>query len=91
MTIESLLVVSTANIKESTATLLNLAAERPTPDLPIVYAKDEYGWFIYITGNGAAVPPELDALLAEAQRQRCEWLLLDRDADPLPRFPVFDW
>jgi hypothetical protein len=63
-----------------------------------VYPHGDYGWLICIAGDIAmdeefrqAGPAELLAVIAYADDNGCEWVLLDRDADLIDELPNFDW
>lgn len=92
---EEMLVVSTGNVSKATAELLDRITE-PTLHEPCldfawltVYRKGTYGWFVFLgdwaedadDGDCTPVPKDLKALVLLAQREHCNWLCLDRDAD----------
>lgn len=95
METSKMLTVSTGNISKSTAELLTEMSGPLTPDTPCfewisVYPKGPYGWFLLIgdwdqtneTSNGfVPVPEDLEALALLSQREHCDWLCLDRDAE----------
>ena len=63
-----------------------------------IYPKGEYGWFICITDELAAIcndyhgdNPELFRLLKYAREKGCNWLCLDRDGETVSDLPVYDW
>ncbi len=48
-----------------------------------------YGWFVYAPEDSATdMPEDLARVLAEARRQRAEYVLLDCDAVPNQDLPV---
>lgn len=91
MEIERALILSTAHITRETADLLD---DMQDSARLIVYAKGGCGWWIY-TGRAATIdrklPPELLRCIDTAQKQRCAWLMLDRDALPDASIPTYDW
>ncbi|MHB0667100.1 DUF5983 family protein [Roseomonas mucosa] len=50
-----------------------------------------YGWFVYAYDERPDISDTLWALMVEARRQDCDYLLFDADAQALPDFPCFDW
>ena len=50
-----------------------------------------YGWFVYAHDERPDIADTLWALMVEARRQGCEYLLFDADGPALPDFPCFDW
>jgi hypothetical protein len=85
--IEKMLVASTANIRKSTADLL----DTDTDAMPLSIVRPRVGWIVYANDSPDTTPPELLVLLEEAKRFDCDWLMLDCDAEPLDGFPEFDW
>lgn len=50
-----------------------------------------YGWFVYACDDRPDISDTLWALMVEARRLGCDYLLFDADAQALPDFPCFDW
>lgn len=99
---EKIAVVSTAHVTRETADKLALAypygassnGAAYREELPLGYAHGEYGWLLLTSdteGVPERCPPELAALLRQAQESGCEWLLLDRDAAIDPDLPSWEW
>lgn len=54
----------------------------------------EYGWLVYVPEEGNTrddAPDDLKAVIAFAQQHACDYILFDRDADPVGGLPVYDW
>lgn len=87
---------STAHVSAETAQLLNYACMTP-PKSPITAHSHGpgFGWWVVVPSKSHATkeqyPEDLCALLDLARSRSCDWLLLDRDADQLFDFEVFDW
>lgn len=95
--IESSLVISTENITEETANMLDEADQQPCLSMLCVYRKEEYGWWINI--NPQLKPEEVkknlpkdlaDAILL-AKRYGADWLMIDCDAEPDPDLLQYAW
>lgn len=90
MEINKMLTVSTGHISKETAELL----DKDNIYGLVVYQKDEYGWFIFLSEEDdyyAGIPDELLKLIKFAKDLGCSWLCLDRDGDVLEYLEVFDW
>ena len=90
MEISKMITVSTGHISKETAELL----ENDNIYGLIVYQKDEYGWFIFLSEEDdyyVSIPDELLKLIKFAKDLGCSWLCLDRDGDVLEYLEVFDW
>lgn len=90
MEISKMTTVSTGHISKETADLL----ENDNIYELIVYQKDEYGWFIFLSEKDdyyVSIPDELLKLIKFAKDLGCSWLCLDRDGDILEYLEVFDW
>lgn len=94
--IDRVLVLSTAHLPESVATGIEPRMDR------VASMTGEYGWLVYV-GNEAFEPEylELNDLLEAkevllklcefARKQKCDYLLFDRDGDTVGEFPTFEW
>lgn len=97
--IAKLLTLSTAHIKEDTNTFLYCQCRNPKKHDIIIFTKGEYGYFIYIDEtvkeqalNGDdTLPEDLRACIKFATEKECEWLCLDRDAEPIDELPEYEW
>jgi len=66
---------------------------------PVVYYDFEYGWWIYVNKNpqpvknfvGRGLSGALPTLLEFARAHDCQWIKLDRDADPIDALPTYEW
>jgi hypothetical protein len=89
--IHKMLCAATNNVNEHTADMLTINHE----SVPVTYEKGNYGWFVYVPATHDEMPEEcpeeLSAILKFAREQGCCWIMFDRDCDPLPGFPEFDW
>lgn len=84
--IEPMLVLSTAHLTPETCNVF-----LPTYGGP-VWAKGEYGWFVYVPADvDADHPADLSACLAFARRINASWVMFDRDQAPLGGLQTFDW
>jgi hypothetical protein len=86
--VQRLLVTSTAHVTDQEAQLLTDHG----------YGRDAYGWFLYVGEEGHTAVPEivrksrgLFAVILCARVNGCPFVLLDRDAEPIPGVPVYDW
>ena len=93
--IENALLISTANLAESTAIDLNHGETFGIRDLFV----GEYGYIvnpaavIAAKGDGEAVPLDLENIAQYAMSQNCILVYLDCDVEPEPDngLQVFDW
>jgi hypothetical protein len=86
--IQRLLVTSTSHVTDPEAQILTHHG----------YRRDEYGWFFYVGSDEHDALPEivrksrgLFAVILCARVNGCSYVLLDRDAEPLPGVPLYDW
>ena len=98
MEIARMLTISTAHISKETADLL--AGNYPIELVPVwemsvgIYAKEEYGWYIYFSlaeHIHPSMPEDLAACLHLARQYQCSVLCLDNDGDVVEGLPVYDW
>ena len=92
---QTMLVLSTAHVKDSTAHAFD--TDCIDPEL-IFYPKSDYGWFIhipreweYIQDLKNKIPDELYNCCVYAFKQKADWIMFDRDADEDPNLPTFEW
>jgi hypothetical protein len=90
MTVRKFLDVSTSNLSELTCATLG-SIEGVSAD------ETRYGWLMHAS-NGAAQyarehdwPAELLPIVELARSKGCEYILFDRDAEPIEGLPTFDW
>lgn len=90
--IAKILTLSTAHITPETATALDNEPNTNQFGLS-VYAKADYGWFIYI---GSTIdeafdhlPEDLKACIAFTKEQDCEWLCLDADGEEVDELKTY--
>ena len=60
------------------------------------YDKGDYGWFMHVPGDAAiteaeGVPLEIRSVTHLARRERCQWIMWDRDGPVLDQLPRYDW
>lgn len=89
-----MLALSTAHVSKDTAELMdaNCVASQ-------VYQKAEYGWFMAVPRNAFemeripkdAYSPELYNCLKFAYEQGFDWVMFDRDVEPISELETFDW
>lgn len=87
--IEKMLVISTAHLPKQEIDLLN---GRIISDEYNGWVRDE-GTLVCGTVLNLDLSdlPRLKDLLKYTAKQRCEWLMFDRDAEVLKNHPSFDW
>jgi hypothetical protein len=85
--ISKMLTLSTAHVSEDSAQMLAFGDTR----LPVMFAKRDYGWFIWCNGEGSEPPPDLAACIAKARALGCDWLCLDRDGETVGDLPTYEW
>lgn len=88
--IAKMLTISTGHVSRETAAKL----EHGGACFLSIFAKGEYGWFIFVARDDDSMggaPPDLAACIAKARALGCDWLCLDRDGDELDGLPVYDW
>jgi hypothetical protein len=93
MAIIKMLDVSSIHIQPETGDWLTSNSYHETGD-PIVYAKQDYGWFVYTYLDDEVpedLPEDLKKVLAYARRIKCVWIMLDADGDTIKYLPVYDW
>lgn len=89
MEIYKMMVMSTGHISKETAELL----DRDNVGV-VVYPKAEYGWFIVVSDwwdIEQTIPEDLKQCLAYAEKNGCDWLCLDYDAELYPDIPSYNW
>lgn len=79
-----MLVLSTTHLKEKTCNGF-------LPTYVHAYEKADYGWFVYVEPAPDGLPDSLTTCLQFAHEQGCEWIMFDRDADPISELPVYSW
>lgn len=83
--ITKMLTISTAHITEETNRLLC------DGEVEAAYYALDGGWLVLSYGPDDSVPKDLEACLALAEENGCEWLRLDRDGQIVDGLEVFDW
>lgn len=91
MDITKCLTISSAHITNNTALKLDIEPETNALGLS-VYAKGEYGWWIYVGSKLENIPNDLpDDLLqcvCEAFAYDCQWLCIDCDGEEVSVLPI---
>jgi len=93
MAIIKMLDLSTAHIRQETGDWLTNCSYHDTGD-PIVYAKQDYGWFVYAYPDEEIpeeIPEDLLKVIKYARKKKCIWIMLDGDAPDIKELPVYDW
>lgn len=90
--IDSMLILSTAHMSESTSRLLtDPNAEHPC----MVILWPCYGWIVWcdtdLMRDDETDYPDLRACFALAAAMGCAWVRFDCDADPIPDLPTYTW
>ena len=85
--------ISTAHITEKTDEFLRKQSEDEYGEL-IVYKK-EHGYFICVPYDldeiEMHIPSDLVKCLVLAEKHRCNWLVLDGDAEVIDELETYDW
>lgn len=81
------LVISTLHLSEKVANDMDHSG----PPGVIVYGKDEYGWWVCRSLDPTPLPPELEQVMALADRLKCSWVMFDRDGPVYNSLPMFEW
>lgn len=93
MEITKCLTISTAHIRQSTQDLLDKEIKKTTIEGIVVYAKEDYGWFIYLYPEmdhfATTAPADLKACIDLAIKNDCQMLCLDSDAEILDCLPHY--
>ena len=63
-----------------------------TNDLPPVFEKYGYGWFVFVDPDtmNDKIPADLYQAMEYAAKAGCNWLCLDADAEPVPGLPTYE-
>lgn len=75
----------------STSHLTEKACNDFLPTYIHAYSKADYGWFVYVEPAPDGLPDSLIACLQFAHELGCEWVMFDRDADPISVLPSYSW
>lgn len=92
MEFHKMLALSTGHLTRETIALLEIQASgKPTPyfEMPVAYAKRDYGWFVHVADNTPDCPTDLEACLHLAKSQGCNWIMFDRDVETIEQLVVF--
>ncbi|ADL36047.1 hypothetical protein bpr_II108 (plasmid) [Butyrivibrio proteoclasticus B316] len=92
MEINKMLSLSTAHITKETESKLS---EQSIYEVN-VYEKSEYGYFIYpnielLDKRGWDIPEDLKKCIGLAKANNCNWIVFDRDVDPVDELPTYEW
>ena len=91
--IDKVLTISTAHITETTAEMLKKESTENNMFLS-VYDKADYGWFIFIGGEGInyeKMPDDLARCIKLAKFHECNWLCLDCDGMEVEFMETYEW
>lgn len=91
--IEQMMILSTAHLSETTARHVDDSLRGDGP-IPISGAAREYGFLIFADQDATKnrdVPGDLRTALLYALKHDCEWVLFDRDEDPVDALPLYEW
>lgn len=98
--VSKMLTISTAHVTEDICERLAARADYdPRYNIPfVVYRKDEFGYFIYITKDTledalkeGSCPEVLLDVVKFAVKHGCELLCLDRDGPTVPELKTYEW
>lgn len=85
-----MITLSTAHLTQEVAERLNYESFGQ-----VIYSKDEYGWFVYLSPLGLKEhevgEPCLWAALQLAANMGCSWVCFDRDGPETPHLQVYEW
>lgn len=91
---------STAHIKYKTTLWLDEQSEiacnyqgGPGSELPAIHiGKHSYGWFFFAEEESSDdLPADIRALMVEARKRDCEYVMLDQDAEQIEGLQTYDW
>ena len=88
-----MLALSTVHVSEDTAKLIDNGDTEV-----VIYAKEKYGWFVHVPElcnmnnleNGKC-PSDLYRCILFARKNDCDWLMFDRDVEPIDELPQYNW
>lgn len=93
-----MLEMSTAHLTRETAEMIQARFDHGHAEegdgLPVIYQKEEYGYFVPVLDAGltpATCPADLLAILDLARENGCGYVMLDRDCDEVEGLPVHEW
>jgi hypothetical protein len=93
-----MLTLSTAHVSQETAALLDGRQTHYVAEVPVTFAKGDYGWFVHVPDPRDSDPeeeqnwaPDLAACIAFARGLGCDWLCLDRDGETVGDLPTYEW
>lgn len=93
MEISNMLTLSTGHITEETSELLSREPDDNT--LQLTFYPNTFGGFLYVNNIDSSIietlPQDLSACVSLAQKQNCQWLQFDCDADEIDELPTYDW
>lgn len=93
--IHRMLVLSTAHIKKSTATDLELASTGidMVMGLPAFFKKGALGWFICVDPIDGETwfPDDLLNIIAYSRARGCTWIMLDLDGPVVDGLKTWEW
>ena len=85
-----MLFLSTGHLSETTARMLD---NTPVSDWPVTGYTGTYGWVIsanYLDFTKNA-PEDLVEAIFYARSKECSYILFDRDEEPTPDLPYYNW
>lgn len=93
-----MLEVSTAHLTKETNEAIQARFDRGYGDeddnLPVIYAKDEYGYFIPVRERDlvpTACPADLLAIIDLARGNGCGYVMLDKHSEEVEGLSVHEW
>lgn len=92
--IRKFLNLSTAHVTEDTAKVLD-----HLPGIPdhwsqwVVGTDNTYGWWIWAGQEDGLddLPEDLRGCVDLAKQHDCDWILFDRDVEPIDQLPRYEW
>lgn len=90
MEVLKMLALSTSHLTSDTADDINY----DNIDGLIRYRKDEYGWFVYVPEENWEFhdhPADIYDCLVFARKNGFDWIMFDRDVEPIDELPVYEW
>lgn len=91
--ISKMLTVSTAHLTEDDAVYLARSCYFEAEDDLVVYAKGDYGWFVYIPYdlNEYNLSKNLKHIFTLAKIFECIWICFDEDGCVIEELNTYDW
>lgn len=94
----TILNLSTGHLTADVAQEMTVRGDSQWHQQLIFIENGDYGFFVHVPGrrnrsdeNLTALPNCLRACIEVAQRLNADWILFDRDEDPIEALPFYSW